>query len=89
MKDEGFLTAAGWRFVIVGALVILAGALAYFLIAEDISIDLEELTESTTTESTTEFEFPNVTTTQLDEGPYFRCIESAVTAQDIIDCTNR
>ena len=92
MKDEGFLTAAGWRFVLVGALVILVGVATYFLLAEDISIDLDDLTQSSTTETTTDFEdftTPDVTVPDIGNDPYFRCIDNADTAQEIIDCSNR
>ena len=94
MKEEGFLTAAGWRFVTLGAILILGGVLAYFVVAEDVSIDLDELTGTSTTSSTTDFEVPEVTVPEdtvpdIAEDPYFRCVENAETAQDIIDCSNR
>ena len=99
MKNEGFLTAAGWRFVLFGAIVIVGGLLAYFLVAEDISIDLEELTGTSTASTTTEFDVPEVTVPEITvpevdvpnvaQDPYFRCIDRAETAQEIIDCSNR
>ena len=97
MKDEGFLTAAGWRFVILGTLLIVGGVLAYFLVAEDISIDLESLTETSTTSSTTEFDVdgftvPDVTVPDVDDGgasSYAECVEKADTVDAILDCTNR
>ena len=94
MKDEGFLTAAGARFVFFGAILIIGGVLAYFLVAEDISIDLDELTGTSTTSTTTDFEVPEVTVPEVTvpdiaQDPYFRCVENAETAQDIIDCSNR
>jgi hypothetical protein len=101
VKDEGFLTAAGWRFVLAGAAVIVAGVLAYFLLSDEISldIDLDQLTSSTTAETTTDFDapevsvpditVPEVTVPDLADDPYFRCIERAETAQEIADCGNR
>ena len=91
MRDEGFLTPAGRRFVILGTLLILAGAAAYFVLAEDISIDLDELTQTSTTESTTDIDditVPDVTVPEIED-PYFRCIEDATTADEIIDCSTR
>lgn len=49
MKDEGFLSPAGRRFVILAAILILGGVLAYFALSGEISIDLDELTETSTT----------------------------------------
>jgi hypothetical protein len=93
VKDEGFFTAAGLRFVIFATLLIAGGVLAYFIAAEDVSIDLDELTGTSTT-STTEIEAPEVTVPEVTipdvaRDPYFRCIENAETAQDVIDCGNR
>ena len=47
MKDEGFLSPAGRRFVVFAAILILGGVLAYFALSGEISIDLDELTETT------------------------------------------
>ena len=96
MKDEGFLTAAGWRFVIFGAILIVGGVLAYFLLAEDLSIDLDldQLTESSTTSTTTDFDFtvPDVTVPEasdLGSRDYQDCISESDTVNEILDCTNK
>jgi hypothetical protein len=49
VKDEGFLSPAGTRFVILAAILILGGVLAYFALSGEISIDLDELTQTSTT----------------------------------------
>ena len=91
MKDEGFLSPAGKRFVIIAAIVILGGLLAYYVVAEDVSIDLDELTRTSTTSTTTDLDIdvPEVTVPGVAEDPYLRCVDDAVTAQDVIDCSNR
>lgn len=94
MKDEGFLSPAGTRFVIFAAVLLLGGVLAYFLLSEEISIDLDELTATSTTSTTTDFDVPEVTVPEVTvpdiaRDPYFRCIERAETAQEIIDCSSR
>jgi len=85
VKDEGFLSPAGKRFVLFATVLILGGLLVYYVVAEDISIDLDELTET----STTDVSVPDVTVPEVGEDPYFRCVEEAATAQEILDCTNR
>jgi hypothetical protein len=95
MKDEGFLSPAGTRFVIIAAVILLAGVLAYFAFSEDVSLDfLDDLGTDTSTTSTTDFDVddltvPDVTVPDLDQDPYFRCLDRADTAQEIIDCANR
>ena len=60
MRDEGFLSPAGKRFIAAAALILLAGVVAYYAFAEDVSLDfLEDLGEETST-STTTFDFPEV-----------------------------
>ena len=88
MKDEGFLSPAGRRFVILAAILILGGVLAYFALSGEISIDLDELTQT----STTDVSVPDVTIPEPPEAPddpISRCFEDAQTTQEILDCTNR
>lgn len=88
MKDEGVFSAAGKRLVVFGTIFVIGGLLAYFLIAEDISIDLDELTETSTTSTTSvEIDSPDVSTQPLDT-PYFRCVDRAETVDEILDCGN-
>ena len=89
MKDEGVFSAAGERLVLVGTLLVIGGLLAYFLLAEGISIDLDELTDTSTT-STTEVELdqPDVDLSPPANDPYFRCVETAETVEEILDCPN-
>ena len=93
MKDEGFFSPAGKRFVLFATVLILGGVLAYFVLSEEISIDLEELTGTTTTSSTAaidvevpEVTVPEVTVPEVAKDPYIRCISQAETAEEIFAC---
>jgi len=60
VKDEGFLSAAGTRFVIIAALLLIAGLAVYYATSEEISLEfLDELGTETSTSSTT-FDIPEV-----------------------------
>jgi hypothetical protein len=90
MRDEGFLSPAGKRFVAIAAVLIIGAVVAYALLEADLDIDLDELTtQSSTTEvevdsPETDFTAPN----PLDD-PYFRCLENAQTADEIFACSEK
>ena len=87
MKDEGFLSPAGKRLVALGVLLAIVAVAAYALLAEDISIDLDELTGTSTTSTTeVDLETPDITIPEPLDTPYFRCLENAQTADEVFDC---
>ena len=91
MRDEGVFSAAGKRLVLFGTVLVLGGLLAYFLIAEDISIDLDQLTDTSTTSTTSvEFDSSDLDTLDVDtpdlDTPYLRCVDRAETVDEILDC---
>ncbi len=67
MKDEGFLSPAGKRFIAIAAVLIIGGLIAYYAFAEEVSLDLEFLEDlgETSTTSTT-FDVPEVEIPEIE-----------------------
>lgn len=95
VRDEGFLSPAGTRFVLIAAVLLLAGVLAYLVISEEITIDLDELTQtSSTTDTGIETELreaapPEQAAPGVPRDRYLRCISRAETAAEIVACGER
>ena len=90
MKDEGFLSAAGQRFIAIAAVVLLAGVIAYFAIADegvsldfldDIEFDEPGSGDASSTVSIPEFTGPDFTTPDIPKpspvDPFGRCLQRA------------
>ncbi len=65
MKDEGFLSPAGKRFIAIATLLIVGGLIAYYATSEEISLEfLEDIGQTSTTSSTPTF--PEVTVPEIE-----------------------
>jgi len=84
MKDEGFLSPAGRRFVVVSALILLAGVIAYYATADEgISLDFLddiELEGTGDEETSSTVSVPDVTVPDFPEPPSVQALPPS--AQD-------
>lgn len=84
MRDEGFLSPAGRRFIAVAALLLLCGVIVYYVLAEEGSFEfLEDLGPTETTTSSTTFTVPEVDVPDFSDPQAPPEID---TAEDVLDC---